>query len=191
MKRRVVITGYSVINDLGKNRQAVEEGIFSGKSGITKQKFEFGDGVAEGYYGALNDLTEIHPFFAEHGLHYDRCAQLALMAADDCFRESGLDVAEEDPYRLGVSIGTSLGGMRLGNEFHKQWIRSGIENADAALLPLYPIHSLTDVVAAELHFKGSKNTISTACSASAISRFPLPLHPPTLEEVQALIEHKE
>ena len=169
MKRRVVITAYSVINDLGKNRQAVEEGIFSGKSGISRQKFEYGDGVAEGYYGAVQDLTEVHPFFAAHNLPYDRCAQLALMAADDCIRESGLDVSREDPYRLGVSIGTSLGGMRLGNEFHKQWIHNGIENADAALLPLYPVHAVTDVVAAELCFKGSKNTISTACSASATS----------------------
>ena len=100
MKKRVVITGYSVINDMGKNRQQVEEGIFSGLSGVSMQDFEFGDGVTTGPYGVVSELNEVDPFFEKEGIPYDRCSQLALMAAADCVRESGLDVEKEDPFRL-------------------------------------------------------------------------------------------
>ncbi|MBQ7487560.1 MAG: beta-ketoacyl-[Clostridia bacterium] len=169
MKRRVVITAYSVINDMGKNRKEVEEGIFSGSCGLSRQKFTYADGDTEGVFGMVHDLTEVHPFFEQHHLPYDRCSQLALMAADDCLAESGLDIAKEDPFRLGVSIGTSLGGMRSGDEFHKQWIHEGLEAADAAWLKQYPIHAVADVVAMNSGFRGCRNIISTACSASANS----------------------
>ena len=169
MKKRVVITGYSVINDMGKNRQQVEEGIYAGQSGVSMQDFEFGDGVTTGPYGVVKDLDEVDPFFEKEGLPYDRCSQLALMAAADCMRESGLDVEKEDPFRLGVSIGTSLGGMRSGDEFHKQWISEGLEAADEKYLYQYPLHAVCDIVAKEHGFRGLKNIISTACSASGTS----------------------
>ena len=169
MKRRVVITGYSVINDMGKNRQQVEEGIFSGRSGVSMQDFEYGDGVTTGPYGVVPELDEVDPFFEKEGLPYDRCTQLALMAAADCVRESGLEAGKEDPFRLGVSIGTSLGGMRSGDEFHKQWISGGLAAADEKYLHQYPLHAVCDVVAKAHGFRGLKNIISTACSASGTS----------------------
>ena len=169
MKRRVVITGYSVINDMGKDRQQVEEGIFSGRSGVSMQDFEFGDGVTTGPYGVVPELDEVDPYFEKEGLHYDRCSQLAIMAAADCMRESGLDPEKEDPFRMGVSIGTSLGGMRSGDEFHKQWIRDGLAAADGKYLLQYPLHVICDIVAKQYGFRGLKNIISTACSASGTS----------------------
>lgn len=169
MKKRVVITGYSVINDMGKNRQEVEEGIFGGKSGVSMQDFEYGDGVTTGPYGMIQGLDEVDPFFEKEGLPYDRCSQLALMAAADCMRESGLEVGKEDPFRLGVSIGTSLGGMRSGDEFHKQWLGEGLAAADAKYLLQYPLHAVCDIVAKVHGFRGLKNIISTACSASGTS----------------------
>lgn len=169
MKKRVVITAYSVINDLGKNRQQVEDGIFGGKSGVSMQEFSYGDGVTVGPYGVVPELDEVDPFFEREGLPYDRCSQLALMAAADCMKESGLDMAKEDPFRMGVSIGTSLGGMRSGDEFHKQWIRDGLAAADEKYLYQYPLHAVCDIVAKEHGFRGLKNIISTACSASGTS----------------------
>ena len=169
MRKRVVITGYSVINDMGKNRQQVEEGIFGGKSGVSMQDFEFGDGITTGPYGVVADLDEVDPFFEQEGIPYDRCSQLALMAAADCVRESGLDIAKEDPFRMGVSIGTSLGGMRSGDEFHKQWISKGLAEADPSYLNQYPLHAVCDIVAKAHGFRGLKNIISTACSASGTS----------------------
>lgn len=167
MNRHVVITAYSVINDMGKNKQEVEEGIFSGKSGLSKHQFEYGDGITEGCFGLVHDLTEVHDFFKQHNLPFDRCSQLALMGADDCMRESGLDVSAEDPHRLGVSIGTSLGCMRSGDAFHKEWIEKGAEAANPAWLIEYPMHTVTDIVAMSYSFRGCKNTISTACAAGA------------------------
>jgi len=169
MKKRVVITGYSVLNDMGKTRQQVEEGIFAGRSNISMQDFEYGDGVTTGPYGVIQDLEEVDPFFEKEGLPYDRCTQMALMAADGCMRESGLDPEKEDPFRLGVSIGTSLGGMHSGDEFHKQWIGGGLASADEKYLYQYPLHAICDIVAKEHGFRGLKNIISTACSASGTS----------------------
>lgn len=103
---------------------------------------------------------------AENEIPYDRCAQLAIMAAKECLEHSGSDYSEEDPFRRGVAVGTSLGGMLNGQTFHRQWLSQGRDQADANDLQLYPLHAMVDVLSKKYHFKGVKNVISTACAAS-------------------------
>lgn len=114
----------------------------------------------------MKNLDEVDSFFEENHIPYDRCAQMALMAARECLQHSQIDYEKEDPYRRGVAIGTSLGGMLSGQTFHRQWLANGLEQADENYLYLYPLHAMADVLAKKFHFKGVKNIISTACAAS-------------------------
>lgn len=164
--KRVVVTGYGIINALGKNKEEVEKNIFEGKSGVGKKVFPSVDGDYTGTVGEIKNLTEVDSFFEENDVPYDRCAQIAIMAAKECLEHSKINYDAEDPFRRGVAIGTSLGGMLSGQTFHRQWLQNGLENADKDFLYLYPLHAMVDVISKKYQFKGVKNVISTACAAS-------------------------
>ena len=167
MSRRVVITGYGVINDLGKNKEEIRRKLFDGESGLSKIGLSAADGITESTFGAVRDLTEVSEHFERFKVPYDRCVQLALMASKESIEQSGIKV--DDPYRFGVSIGTSLGGTTSGEKYHEQWINKGYDEADGNLLKQYPLHAIADSLSLEYGFKGCKNIISTACAASGNS----------------------
>lgn len=164
--KRVVVTGYGIVNALGKNKEEVEENIFGGKIGVSKKTFSSVDRDYDGTVGEIKNLTEVDSFFEENNVPYDRCAQIAIMAAKECLNHSKINYENEDPYRRGVAIGTSLGGMLSGQTFHRQWLADGLNTADENYLYLYPLHSMVDVISKKYQFKGVKNVISTACAAS-------------------------
>lgn len=164
--KRVVVTGYGIVNALGKNKEEVEENIFGGKSGVGGKTFSSIDRDYDGTVGEIKNLTEVDSFFEENNVPYDRCAQIAIMAAKECLAHSKINYENEDPFRRGVAIGTSLGGMLSGQTFHRQWLADGLDTADENYLYLYPLHSMVDVISKKYQFKGVKNVISTACAAS-------------------------
>ena len=63
MRRRVVITGYGVINDLGKNKEEIRRKLFDGESGLSKIGMSAADGITESTFGAVRDLTEVSEHF--------------------------------------------------------------------------------------------------------------------------------
>ncbi|MDR1550079.1 MAG: beta-ketoacyl-[acyl-carrier-protein] synthase family protein [Hungatella sp.] len=164
MNRRVVISGYGVVNALGKNKKEVEESLFNGKCGLSKKSFQFNEEQVTGSVGAVK-FESIHTFFEKNNIPYDKCAQLALTAAEECINQSGIQREKTSPYRKGVVVGVSLGGMLSGDKFHVQWLERGIKEADEKLLKIYPLHAMADVIADVYGFKGVKNVISTACAA--------------------------
>ena len=164
---KVLVTGYGIINAAGKNRQEVFENLFAGKSGITKGFFESNGEKKEGSFGRVAPPLAGEDFFERNALPYDRGIHFALLSARECLEMGGFDPRDEDPYRRGVAIGTSLGGMLSGQHFHREWLTDGLAKADASYLKLYPLHALADVIAKEFGFQGPKCVISTACAASA------------------------
>ncbi len=165
--KQIVITGCGVISALGQNKNENLARLFAGETGIKANTFSYKDGEAESSFGIIQSELKEHPFFKQHNLISDRATILALIAADECIEESGILNHEYDPLRVGVVIGTSLGGMRSTEIFHTQWIEKGIESTEAELLRQYPLHALVDVLAANYGFNGVKNVISTACSSGA------------------------
>lgn len=164
--KRVVITGYGAINALGKNKTEIEKRLFGGESGLSQKIFFSKDQDFSAIVGEVRDLDQEDLFFKENQLPCDRCVQMALLAAEECLAHAEIKYEQEDTYRRGVAVGTSLGGMLSGQEFHRQWRNQGIENADGTYLSLYPLHAIVDVIAKKFSFKGVKCVISTACAAS-------------------------
>ncbi len=168
MERRVVITGYGVLNAVGQNKEEVYQNMFNGKCGIVKLRLKSKSGDVIGSVGFVK-LQGQDPFFEENDIPYDKCSELALRAAKECIESSGIENRDVLKHRKGICVGTSQGGMLSGNKFHKQWIEEGYEKADPKLLEQYPLHAISDVLAKKFGFLGVKSTISTACAASGNS----------------------
>lgn len=100
----------------------------------------------------------------------DRSIVLSRIALAEALASAGL--TEGSPYashRTGLAIGTSLGGARRGEEFHRQWLSRGLRKADAGLLRQYPLHSTADYLAAHFNLFGPRTVHSNACAAGSVA----------------------
>jgi 3-oxoacyl-(acyl-carrier-protein) synthase len=112
--------------------------------------------------------------------HLDRSAQFALVAAKQAIAHAGLDALKINPYRVGVCIGTAIGGVdsmerafaqlcSRGSEQRKKPKRVSLnpEQADPRLWESYSAHSVSQEVAKKNGFYGFCSTMSTGCTAGA------------------------
>jgi len=112
--------------------------------------------------------------------HLDRSAQFALVGAKQAITHAGLDVLKINPYRVGVCIGTAIGGVdsmerafaqlcSRGPEQRKKPKRVSLnpEQADPRLWESYSAHSVSQEVAKRNGFYGFCSTMSTGCTAGA------------------------
>ncbi|HIU26423.1 MAG TPA: beta-ketoacyl-[acyl-carrier-protein] synthase family protein [Candidatus Copromorpha excrementigallinarum] len=166
-KKQVVITGCGMISACGADTEENAANIFGGMTGIKDGEFRYRDGVKISASGIIEGELPHVEFFEEMGINPDRASHLALIAAEECVTAGSFTGHEEDPLKIGVIIGTSLGGMRSGDVFHTQWLEEGIDKADREMLRQYPLHAVADIVAMKYGWKGARAVISTACSSGA------------------------
>lgn len=167
--QRTVVTGMGIICSNGNSVKEFWDNIKSGKSGIKViQNIDMAEMVTD-YGGEIENLQVDDYFFKDEIKDMDRCGKLGVMAAREAVENAKLKIENFNPYRIGISLGTSLGGMLSGEEFHNQWIKDGIEKADETLLFKYPIHTPCDNITRDLKIKGPKMIISNACAAGTNS----------------------
>ncbi|MBD8498179.1 beta-ketoacyl-[acyl-carrier-protein] synthase family protein [Paenibacillus arenosi] len=166
---QIAITGVGIICANGQNIDQFWRNVTAGQSGIrlvttidTAELDAKLGGEVDGY------LPEDY-FSTEELQHLDRAGQFAVIAAREAVQRAGLDIASFDPYRLGIVLGTCLGGLRSGEAFHEQWITQGLEHAEEHLLMKYPMHAPCDNIAHDLGLKGPRSVIANACAAGTNS----------------------
>ncbi|MBL0387158.1 beta-ketoacyl-[acyl-carrier-protein] synthase family protein [Tumebacillus sp. ITR2] len=168
-KDRVVVTGIGIICANGKNVEEFWRNVTDNKSGIRLVSTIPMSGINTEYAGEIDGYNPDDHFAPKEAEKYDIAGQLSIIAAREAAQVAKYDLAASDPYRVGVILGTSLGGMRSGEQFHEQWVKEGIENADPSLLYNYVIHIPVDSVSHYMKLKGPKSVISNACAAGTNS----------------------
>ena len=164
---RVVITGVGIICASGLHREDFWSNVTAGQSGIKPLESIDTDELRTNVAGEIKHYRP-EKFFSRRQLRrLDRASQYAVIAAREAVFQAGLDLGRLDPFRVGVIMGTSLGGMQSGDRFHRQWLTRGLRRARPSLLLSYPIHTPCDAVAHYLGLKGPRSVISTACAAGA------------------------
>ncbi|MGP3984923.1 beta-ketoacyl-[acyl-carrier-protein] synthase family protein [Streptomyces sp. KR80] len=171
MTRRVAVTGVGVVAPGGVGVPAFWDLLTEGRTatrGITL--FD-----PAGFRSRIAAECDFDP--AGHGLdeqqteRADRYVQFALVAADEAVRDSGLDPAAEDPWRIGVSLGTAVGGTtRLEQDYVK--VSGAGERWDVDHRPAGPhLHrafspsALASEVAERVGARGPVQTVSTGCTS--------------------------
>ena len=135
MTRRVVITGMGTVSPLGIDPKSYWHGLITGRSGIgpleqldtSVFKLKFG-----GYVINFEPEKPIEPRAAKR---LDRFAQFALVAAIAAVKESGLDIAREDPLRCGCILGSGIGGQHEYEEQHVRFMQAGPGRISPFVIP--------------------------------------------------------
>ena len=168
MKRRVVISGASVVTALGCQLNEFWDGLCAGKSGVGPiRRFDTRDYRVR-FAGELSDFVA-----SEHcGLsgkelkRLDRFSQFAVVAAHHAIQNSGIDFTIDDPFRHGVLIGSGIGGLHEIEVNHEKLFDRGPTRVSAFMIPKLMVNAASGNVSVRWGLKGPNSAVATACASA-------------------------
>ncbi len=169
MKRRVVITGTGMVSPLGVGSAASFARALEGASVIRPVTLFDASAFATRIAAEAADYDADAHFDPKQQRHLSRFQQFALVAAREAVKEAGLDMKAEDPYRVGVMIGSGVGSMQMAEEQRDVVRDKGPRRVTPFLAPALIINEAPAHVAMELGAKGPNLSAVTACASGAHS----------------------
>ena len=169
MKRRVVVTGVGLVTPLGVGIDNVWQKILNGESGIapitrfdtTKHDTKFA-GEVKGFkpdeYMSLKEVKRIDLFI-----------QYALAATKIAVEDAALDMSQENAERVGVVVGTGLGGLPTLEKYHSVLLERGPGRISPFFIPMLIANEAPGHVAIQHGMKGPNLCIVTACATGTHS----------------------
>ncbi len=167
-RTRIVITGMGVVSPIGIGREAFWEAVITGASGARPMEgiidlegipAKVGAPVAEFEPEALREL-------GRNPKKLDRAAQLILIAAQEALADSELDLAREDLNRIGVVIGTGIGGIQSLEKSHEQFLRQGPKKVSPRFISQLMPNSLAAEISLTFGITGMNLGVVTACASA-------------------------
>jgi 3-oxoacyl-[acyl-carrier-protein] synthase II len=166
-RRRVVVTGLGTVNSLCSDLSGFWSALCAGRSGVGR--IELFDTRAH----KVKIAGEVKGFDPEAALdpktarHLDRFAQFALVASLAAVKDSGLELAQEDPYRCGVIVGSGIGGLLEFEEQHTRFLKGGPGRISPFVVPKMIVNSAAGNISIQFGLCGPNTAISTACASAA------------------------
>ncbi len=168
-KRRVVVTGLGVVSPVGIGVQTSWANLVAGQSGITNiTKFDaspFASQIAGEVKGF--DVSQYLP--AKEARRMDTFIQYGMAAAIEAVKDAGIEVTEENAERIGVSIGSGIGGLQLIEDTDKIYHESGPRKISPFFIPGTIINMISGNLSIMYGFKGPNVAIVTACTTGTHS----------------------
>lgn len=162
--RRVVVTGMGVVSPIGIGVPKFEESIFSGANGVKKISLFDPSSYRSQMAGEVKDFSYSGCLSSKEARRMDRFTQLGMVAADEAFKEAGLNVDSETPSIIGVLVGSGVGGLTTIEREETNLLRKGPKRVSPFLIPML----ITDITSAQIAirygFCGPNLSISTACA---------------------------
>lgn len=166
-QHRVVITGTGLITPLGHNTPDTWEGILAGKSGLAPfVQLTRDDHIS----GGLCEVKEFNPadyIPRREARRRDRYQQFATIASNEAMAQSGLVVTDENRERIGISMGTGVGGIQtLVNQEHVV-LEKGVRRVSPFAITMIMPNGAAGMLAIDYGIHGPSNTLSTACASGS------------------------
>lgn len=169
MKRRVVVTGMGAITPIGNNVEEFWNGIKEGRNGIDEiTKFDTTDYKVKLAAEVKNFNAKEHMDFKE-AKRMEPFSQFAVVAAKEAMTMSGLNMEQEDPYRVGVIIGSGIGSLQSVEREYQKILEKGPSRVNPLLIPMMISNMAAGNVAIHLGLKGKCTNVVTACATGSHS----------------------
>ncbi|MFQ6334176.1 beta-ketoacyl-ACP synthase II [Methylophilus sp. 3sh_L] len=168
-KRRVVVTGLGVVSPVGIGTQTAWNNLVAGQSGITRiTKFDptpFASQIA----GEVKGFNAEEFIPAKDARRMDTFIQYGLAAGLEAFRDSGLEVTEANAERIGVTIGSGIGGLGLIESTNDSYDEGGPRKISPFFIPGTIINMISGNLSIMLGLKGPNIAVVTACTTGTHS----------------------
>lgn len=168
-KRRVVVTGLGVVSPVGIGTQTAWNNLVAGQSGITRiTKFDptpFSSQIA----GEVKGFNAEDFIPAKDARRMDTFIQYGLAAGLEAFRDSGLEVTDANAERIGVTIGSGIGGLGLIESTNDSYDEGGPRKISPFFIPGTIINMISGNLSIMLGLKGPNIAVVTACTTGTHS----------------------
>lgn len=169
MKRRVVVTGLGAVTPIGNNVETFWNGIKEGKVGIGPiTKFDTAD-------YKVKIAAEVKGFLAKEYMDFKAAkrmelfSQYAMAAAKEACADAGLEMEKEDPYRVGVIVGSGIGSLATVEKEYEKILEKGPARVNPLMVPLMISNMAAGNVSIHIGAKGKCTSVVTACASGTNS----------------------
>ena len=164
MKRRVVITGLGIVSPVGSNIDSAWDNIVNGRSGIGRiTRFDpsaFNSQIA----GEVKDFDVTQYMSAKDAKQMDTFIHYGVAAGVQAWRDSGLEVTEENADRIGTIVGSGIGGLPRIEETQAEYMERGPRRISPFFVPASLINLISGQLSIMLGLKGPSYAVVSACT---------------------------
>ena len=163
-QRRVVITGLGCISPVGNNVADMWNAITAGKSGIGPITRFDASSFSTTFAGEVKDFQLEDYIPGKESRHMDTFIHYGMAAGIQAIEDSGLVVTDENADRIGVNIGSGIGGLPMIEKTHAELEKRGPRRVSPFFVPSSIINMTSGFLSIRYGFKGPNLSIVTACS---------------------------
>jgi len=169
MSKRVVVTGLGAITPIGCGVENFWNGIKENKVGIKLiDRFDTTEFKAK-VAAQVDDFNPGDFMDVKAAKRMEKFCQFAVAAAVEALKDSGIDMEKEDPYMVGVSVGSGIGSLGVLEANHIKMLEKGPSRINPLLVPLMITNMAAGNVSIALGAKGKSINVVTACATGTHS----------------------
>ncbi len=167
MNRRVVVTGVGLVCALGLDTETSWRGLLAGKSGVGPVTCFDASDFSTRIAAEVKDFDPLQVVDAKNARKMDRFILFALAASDVAVKSSGLMITPESAPRVGVYIGSGIGGFATIEREHETYLEKGSRKISPFFIPASIINLASGQVSIRFGASGPNSATCTACAAGA------------------------
>ena len=169
MSRRVVVTGLGAITPIGNNVEEFWNGLKEKKVGIGPiTYFDTADYKAK-LAGEVKDFDPKQYMDPKAAKRMEKFCQFAVCAAKEAIEDAGLNMEQEDPFRVGVSVGSGIGSLQSVEREYSKMLQKGPNRVNPLFVPLMISNMAAGNVSIQFGMRGKCINVVTACATGTHS----------------------
>jgi 3-oxoacyl-[acyl-carrier-protein] synthase II len=163
-RRRVVVTGLGVISPVGNTVQEAWDNLIAGKSGIGPITRFDASAFATRIAGEVKGFDATAYITAKEARRMDVFIHYGMAAGIQAIRDAGLEVTDDNADRIGVNIGSGIGGLPMIEDTHNDFLGGGPRKVSPFFIPSTIINMISGNLSIMFGLKGPNLAIVTACT---------------------------
>lgn len=169
MSRRVVVTGMGAITPIGNSVEEFWQGLKEKRVGIGEIDYFDTTDYKVKLAAQVKEFKAADYMDAKAAKRMELFCQYAVAAAREALLQSGIDMEKEDPYRVGVSVGSGIGSLQVIEKEHQKLLEKGPGRVNPLMVPLMITNMAAGNVSIQFGAKGKSLNIVTACATGSHS----------------------
>lgn len=163
-RRRVVVTGLGIISPVGNTVDEAWANIVAGKSGITRiSKFD-ASAFASRIAGEVKDFDVAQYISPKEARRMDFFIHYGIAAGMQAIKDAGLEAKPQDAERIGINIGSGIGGLPFIEDTHKEYLANGPRRISPFFIPASIINMISGNLSIMYGFQGPNLACVSACA---------------------------